>query len=59
MEIVNTTHEGILKQFFPKIFHYFGPMTSSLPLKKALFEHFEQIIADFGFLLDYNKEVTT
>ena len=36
VDIVNNTLENILKQIFPQIFHYFGPVTSFFP-KKALF----------------------
>ena len=57
VDIVDNTLENILKQIFPQIFHYFGPVTSSFP-KKALFAYFEQILSDFGLLFNYNVEIT-
>ena len=45
-------------KFFPQIFHYVGPVTSSFP-KKALFAYFEQILSDYGLLFNYNVEITS
>ena len=41
------TQEVILKQFFPKIFHHFGPMTSFWPPKNSTFWAFLTIFCIF------------
>ena len=58
MEFVHDTQEYILKEYFPHIFYQFGPMTSSWPRKTAVFDHFEQFLADFSLLLNYNMVIT-
>ena len=48
----------MLKQIFPKNFSPFWPFDVVLTSDIALFEHFEQIFADFGLFINYNMEIT-
>ena len=57
MKIVHNTQEIISKNFF-KNFPPFWPYDVILTPKNALFEHFEQIFADFCLFDDYNMEIT-
>ena len=57
MEIVHYTQKIILKHFFPKFFNILT-LWRHLDPKIVLFEHFEQIFADFDAFLDYNMEIT-
>ena len=57
VKIVHKNPEIILKKN-PKIFLILSLWRHLDPPKRALFEHFEQIFADFGFLPNYNMEIT-
>ena len=58
MKIVYNTQETILKQIFPWNFSPFWPYDVILTPKTALFDHFEQVLADFSLLLNYNMVIT-
>ena len=57
MEIVHNTQEIISEKKFFKNFPPFWPYDVILTPKNALFEHFEQIFADFGLFDDYNIKI--
>ena len=58
VEIVYNTPEIILKQIFTKKFSPFWPFDVILTQEIALFEHYEQIFADFCLFINYNMEIT-
>ena len=59
MEIVHDTQEYILIEYFPQNFLPLWPYDVILIPKTALFDHFEQVLADFSLLLNYNMVITS
>ena len=60
MEIAYNTQKIILAQIFIHFFFAILALWRHLyPPKTALFENFEQVLADFSLLLSYNMEFTS
>ena len=59
MEIVYNTQEIIFTPIFSENFLPFWPFDVIFTPKTALFENFEQVLAEFSLLLSYNMEITS
>ena len=55
--MVYNTPEIMLKQIFHNTFSPFWPFEVILTPEIALFEHFEQIFADFSLFLNYDMGI--